>query len=307
MLAFSVIIPTYNRPQILTKTLDCLEQQEVDFDYEVVVDDCSTIHLPELGFGEERRVNWKLLRNEKNSGRAATRNRGIREAQGEFILMIDDDIWATPGLLQAHYEAQQRIGDGVVVGSMPISEEIKDDIWNNFYRNWINEIHKQMEEQKNDLPYNFFFTGNVSMPKVLIEKSGLFDESFKGYSGEDTEVGYRLKKTGTIMCYEPVAMGKHYSQETLGSILKKREQMGAASFNLARKHPELSVELSVAGLLAPGRKYYQIFLSKPLLNIGKVLCNILAILKFNNICLRFLSNLCVAYSALGLKIAVNGK
>ncbi len=130
---FSVVIPSYNRPGILAKTLDCIETQNTFFEYEVIViDDRSTIPLPALGFGEGRRANWRLLRNEKNLGRAATRNRGIRESRGEYILMIDDDIWASPGLLQAHYEAQKRIGDGVVVGSTPISDKAPMDIWNQF-------------------------------------------------------------------------------------------------------------------------------------------------------------------------------
>lgn len=74
---FSIIIPTYNRPEILTKTLDCLERQETSFIYEViVVDDCSTMPLPDLRFGEGKRSNWKLLRNERNVGRAATRQPG---------------------------------------------------------------------------------------------------------------------------------------------------------------------------------------------------------------------------------------
>ncbi len=85
---FSIIIPTFNRHEILERTLDCLESQKTFLSYEViVVDDCSTMPLPDLGFGKGGRANWKFLRNERNLGRAGTRNRGIREAKGEYVLM----------------------------------------------------------------------------------------------------------------------------------------------------------------------------------------------------------------------------
>jgi GT2 family glycosyltransferase len=303
---FSIVIPTYNRPQILAKTLDCLEEQAVDFEYEViVVDDGSTIPLPDLGFGKGKRSNWKLLRNERNMGRAATRNRGIRESKGEYILMIDDDIWATPGLLQAHYEAQKKIGVGVVVGSMLIPKEVKNDVWNNYYRTWILNLHEQMEKHKDALPYHFFFTGNLSIPKILIEKVGLFDETFKAYSCEDTELGYRLSKANVRMVYESKACAQHFNQETLDSILRKREQWGQSALVLVRKHPELASELSVAGLLTAGKKHYQLILRKPLLYLGKQICRILAIMGQVRLCYLLLEKVANAYYAFGVKEAIN--
>lgn len=303
---FSIIIPTYNRPEILSKTLDCLEKQEVNFSYEViVVDDCSTIPLPDLGFGKERRFNWKMLRNGRNLGRAATRNRGIRESKGEYILMIDDDIWVTPGLLHAHYEAQKRIAGSVVVGSMFISAEVRRDIWNDFYRRWINNLHDRMEKDKNNLSHWYFFTGNVSLPKILVEEVGFFDESFNSYGSEDSELGYRLWEKGIKMVYEPTARAQHFNDETLESILKKRENWGRSHLLLAKKHPELAEEISIAGILVPGKRHYQIFIKKPFLLLGKKVCVILAMLHQTKLCWAFLEKLSLAYNAFGMIEALN--
>ncbi len=304
----SIIIPTYNRPQILQRTLDCLEKQSAAFPHEViVVDDCSNAPLPDLGFGKGKRANWKLLRNEKNLGRAATRNRGIRESRGEYILMIDDDIWASPRLLQAHYEAQKRIGGGVIIGNMLISDTVINDIWNNYYRSWILNLHEQMKIQKDGLPYNFFFTGNVSIPKSVLEKVGLFDETFKSYSSEDTELGYRLSKAKIKMVYESEACAEHFNQETLDSILRKRELWGQSALVLARKHPELASVLSVAGLLTTGKKRYRLILKSPLLYTGKQLCQILAIIGQVKLCCLLLQKVANAYYAFGLKEALNAE
>lgn len=305
-LQFSVILPTYKRTAILLKTLQCLEAQHTDIAFEViVVDDGSAGPIPEMGFGNGKRATWKLLRNERNLGRAVTRNRGIREATGEHILMVDNDIWATPSLIQAHYDAQKRISGGVVVGRMPISEEVPHDIWNDYYRQWLDGLGRLMEESKNDLPYRFFFTGNLSIPMSLLQRVGLFDEGFKGYSGEDTELGYRLKQAGVRMVYEPKAVGFHYNCETLDTILNKRFHMGFASLTMARRHPELSAEFSRAGLLAPGRKYLQWLLVKPILVLGKYLCQLSGILNIKPLCLFCLAKLSQAYSAYGLKLALN--
>lgn len=298
---FSIIIPTYNRPGMLTKTLNRLEGQSTAILFEViVVDDGSSIPLPDLGFGIGKRANWKLLRNGKNMGRAATRNRGIREAKGEYILMIDDDIWAMPGLLQAHHDAQMRIGGGVVVGSMPIAGEVKRNIWNDFYRDWVSSLHAQMNCNKERLAHWYFFTGNVSIPKALIEEVGLFDETFRGYGSEDSELGYRLWKSGIRMIYEREAGAEHYNEETLSSLLRKRESWGRAHFLLAEKHPELSKEISVAGIIAPGRTYYQVFIHRPFLLFGKTVCMIAAKLHLKKICLILLVKLSSAYYALGM-------
>lgn len=233
---FSIVIPTHNRPDILVKTLDCLEKQETSLTYElIVVDDCSTVHLPDLGFGKGKRANWKLLRNEKNLGRAATRNRGLREAKGEYILMIDDDIWASPGLLQAHYEAQKRIGGGVVIGAVPPATEVANTVWHRYLTKRYGRIHERL--QGKNLNYGFFFTGNVSLPSRFLSQTGDFNEAFSEYSYEDTELGYRLQKTGALFYYASDAVGYHLFNETLDTICKKAYQLGRSASIFVRLHP----------------------------------------------------------------------
>lgn len=239
-LLFSIVIPTHNRPFILTKTLDCIERQEVNFKFEaIIIDDGSTVTLPDLGFGKGKRANWKLLRNEKNMGRAATRNRGIGESRGDYILMIDDDIWASPGLLQAHYQAQQRIGGGVVIGAVPPASDVSDTVWHRYLAKRYERIHKRLGETKLDYGYyGLFFTGNVSLPLSLLRAVGAFEETFKDYSFEDTELGFRLHKAGMKFCYAPSAVGYHMFDENLSSLCNKSFQLGFSAYIFVKLHPE---------------------------------------------------------------------
>ena len=301
---FSVIIPTYNRPRILQRTLDCLEAQQCNFPFEViVVDDYTENVLPDLGFGKGKRQNWKLIRNGANLGRAAARNVGIRAAKGEYILFLDDDIWAEPQLLQAHYDRQKEIGGGAVVGAVPVAKEVPDDLPNEYYRRWMQRLNEKMLAIKNNLSYNYFFTGNVSIKTSILKRIGLFDEAFGGYSSEDTEMGYRLIKSGFIMGYEPKAVGWHYNVETLDTILTKKIQGGLSAYILSQKHHELSKEISVAGILVPGNKKYQILLNRPVLLFARFICSVLQLTGLNNLLINLLDDIGNLYYAFGMKHA----
>jgi GT2 family glycosyltransferase len=304
---FSIIVPTFDRPDALRRTLDCIEEQQCDLSFEViVVDDYPADVLPVLGFGNGKRETWKCIRNGANLGRAATRNRGIQAAVGRYILFLDDDIWAEPQLLQAHYERQTKIGGGAVVGSIPISGEVPHDVWNDHYRAWVGSLHQALLLHSEDLPFNLFFTGNVSVPRAALQQTGLFDEGFTGYSSEDTEMGYRLKRAGIRMVHEKSAVGHHYNVETLDSLLSKKLAWGRSAFIFARKHPELMTELSVAGILAPGNTWIQLFLTQPLLSMGKLLCRALAAAGLQPACRRLLQQVETAHYAYGLLQASRG-
>lgn len=304
MKVFSIVIPTYDRAQILAQTLDHIERQEFCLPFEVIiVNDCPRSTLPDLYLGQGKRKSWELISNIENKGRATSRNIGGKKATGEFILFLDDDIWGEPGLLMAHYEKQKEVDGGVVVGAVPISEKVQHDIWNDHYRRWVDGLHKRMSGIKDDLTYHYFFTGNVSLPRSIFLETGGFDENFKGYSCEDTEMGYRLKKLGVKMVHQPVAVGWHYNIETLDSILNKKKRWGNSARYFAQKHPELAREISVAGLLAPGNKIYQVLLTPVFLWFGKALCRLLATAGFTYLCIKVLSKVENVFYAYGMKKA----
>jgi succinoglycan biosynthesis protein ExoO len=102
----SVILPSYNSAASLRRSLDSALGQTMQ-DLEVlVVDDASddqSFSIAEAAAASEPRV--VSLRNERNVGAAASRNRGIRRARGQWIAFLDADDWWAPERLERMLEA----------------------------------------------------------------------------------------------------------------------------------------------------------------------------------------------------------
>ncbi|MGW5889672.1 glycosyltransferase family 2 protein [Priestia megaterium] len=88
------------------------------------------------------------------------------------------------------------------------------------------------------LPYIAFLSGNVSVRKANLKKSGLFDETFVGYGAEDWELGYRLYKNGVQFVLDPSTVAYH--QEHGISKRKVKEQWGN-HYRFVKKHPNIDV------------------------------------------------------------------
>ncbi len=95
----SVIIPVYNTEKWVGHCIESLLEQTYD-DFEAIfIDDCSTDRSCEViaSYHDER---IRLYRNEQNLGAAATRNKAIDLARGEFIAQLDSDDYSTPDRLE---------------------------------------------------------------------------------------------------------------------------------------------------------------------------------------------------------------
>jgi glycosyltransferase involved in cell wall biosynthesis len=94
---FSVILPTYNRPQLLLTALQSIRTQGFPGTEVVVVDDCSAVPYPELQVAD---VSVKYFRLGKNSGVSAARNFAVAQATADWLVFLDDDDQLAPGYLQ---------------------------------------------------------------------------------------------------------------------------------------------------------------------------------------------------------------
>ena len=106
----SIIIPVYNAERFLCNCIKSVVSQTFK-DWEVIlVDDCSTDNTLEdiqsiinVNVNANGNVKISLLRQERNQGPSAARNRGLREAKGEYVFFLDADDTITPDCIELLY------------------------------------------------------------------------------------------------------------------------------------------------------------------------------------------------------------
>ena len=89
----SIIMPSWNTSRFIGKSIESVLNQTYSNWELIIVDDCSTDDTDSVvaAYSDDR---IKYIKNERNSGAAITRNRAIREANGEWIAFLDsDDLW----------------------------------------------------------------------------------------------------------------------------------------------------------------------------------------------------------------------
>jgi len=239
MVEVSIIIPTYNRWWILEKSLEALFNQSYPKDkYEIIlIDDGSTDDTKTMIDSLSPRCKFKYLRNEKRMGIPRTRNRGIRQAKGKYIIFADSDVVATPDFIKQHMNYHKKYQDVIVNGELIRVPSFK-----------------QIEKKRKsifDLSLSPFDTANVSVARKHLLKVGGFDEDLLAYGWQDLELGYRLRKAGLKCKKNRHALGYHYFKKKnlsdLPSLCEKEKMRGTSGALYYRKHPHLSVRLATQG------------------------------------------------------------
>jgi GT2 family glycosyltransferase len=89
-------------------------------------------------------------------------------------------------------------------------------------------------------PWMYFVIMNVSVRREHVVKAGSFDENFRGYGGEDEELGYRLYKNGLQFIVDTKI--KNYHQEHYRSLNEGAESQSNIQYIL-EKHPRMDILL----------------------------------------------------------------
>lgn len=123
----SVIVPTYNRPERLVRSLESIAHQTYENLEIVVVDDGSEPPAADAvaPLREDFPYEVVVIRHDENRGANAARNTGIREASGDFLAFLDDDDEWAPSKVTRQVEAFR--GAPADVGLVYTALRIVDD------------------------------------------------------------------------------------------------------------------------------------------------------------------------------------
>jgi len=242
----TIIIPSYNDSDVLKRAVECVAKQNypqklIEL---IIVDDCSD--EPVKPPVKDKYVT--IIRHEKNKGRAASRNTGIKNANNKLLIFLDSDILADKELVSAHVKAHKTLssadGKTVFLGTVRWHPDVKKNHFT-MYSRWF-EYDRVFD--KPELSYDDFAGANFSIMRETLTESGiLFDERFDKYGMEDLEFGYRLKKAGFQFKFSPHAIGLHFREATLEDQIKRgKESAGSISYFLIKSEDaDVSEKLKV--------------------------------------------------------------
>ncbi|HUR99721.1 MAG TPA: glycosyltransferase [Pyrinomonadaceae bacterium] len=202
----SVIIPSYNRSDALKLTLDRLSAQDFDGDWEViVVNNNSTDDTNAVVAAQQLPCPLRLVERTTPGAVASSRNAGAREARGEYMIFIDNDILVEPCFVSSHVDLLESNPLCWVLGEiLPLPEQ--ENLPLGKFRKEL-----QPESISNGVHETLGFTGaNFSLPRTDFEKLGGFDEGFFISSSEDQEFALRARtELGVKVLSAPHIVGVH--------------------------------------------------------------------------------------------------
>lgn len=149
----SIIMPSWNTERFIAETIQSVIDQTYTNWELLIVDDCSTDNTDAVvaSFKDDR---IKYLHNEKNSGAALTRNKAMREAQGEWIAFLDsDDLW-TPEKLEHQINFMKKNGYSLSFTEYEKIDEESKPL--NIYVSGPEKVNKRKM-------YNYDYIGQLTM------------------------------------------------------------------------------------------------------------------------------------------------
>jgi peptidoglycan/xylan/chitin deacetylase (PgdA/CDA1 family)/GT2 family glycosyltransferase len=240
IMRFSIVIPTYQRRDVVVSSVQALAHQEFDGNFEVIVvvdgsNDGSGEALKQLTLPVPLTVIEQV-----NQGRATAINNGVAVAKGELLLFLDDDMEAHPHLLKEHDLSHQQ-GADIVIGHIPLHPDSPQNFLSEVVKIWADERLELLSQPNAQLTLHDLITGQASIPREIFNCLGGFNVNFNrnGFFGnEDLDFCYRLRQKGYQAVFNPRAISWQKYIVTPRQYLRQYYQAGRADVLFARLHPE---------------------------------------------------------------------
>lgn len=266
---FSVIIPTYARPQPLKLCLEAVSQLNYPRDrFEVIVvnDGDPNFSYTALAPYDEA-INIRLIsqknnrrnRRERNRGPASARNIGACNAVGDFLVFTDDSCqpsrdWLSSLAAQCKRYKRCAIG-GEVINALP------DNLFSTVSQMYGDAVYAYFNQQYGDS--TFLASCNFAVPRGLYQELGGFDTSYPLATGEDREFCDRWLREGHSMLYAPDAQVYHAHHLTLPKFLKQHFNYGKGAFLFHKARKEARKQDATTGPVKTDFKFYGYLMAYP--------------------------------------------
>jgi len=231
----SAIVPVWNGREMLERLLASLAAQTMAATEVLVVDNGSDDGAPELARARGARV----IPMGRNAGFASAVNRGIREARGEWLAVLNSDVELAPGYFETLVAAGAPFATGKILRPGCSTLDATFDAMSRGATAW------RVGSGRPDGP--IFSEGrDITSPPwtavlfraEVFHRTGLLEESFESYL-EDVDFGLRCAELNIEGRYVPTALARHMGSATLGRWHPETVRRIARNqlFLLARHYP----------------------------------------------------------------------
>jgi GT2 family glycosyltransferase len=216
----STVILNWNGKEYLHPCLQSVKGQTYPNIEIILVDNASTDGSIE--YIKDLLSDLRLIINYRNIGYGGGNNRGIEEAKGRYIFVLNSDTEIEKRcveLLWECIETDQRIGVTTPKILLYDRRDIIDAAGLTIYPDGLSIGRGRLEPQEkyNQREEVFFGSGCASLfRKEMLEEIGLFDEDFFAYA-EDTDLGWRARLARWKSYYVPEAVVYHHHSKKFGT------------------------------------------------------------------------------------------
>ncbi len=146
----------------------------------------------------------------ERGGRARSLNRALDLARSDLIIFLADDFVVSSDFVAAHlrFHEAHPAPEAVGIGAGLLSPEFSTP-----FSTWLEETGKffgvPFRPDMTEIPESFFYVGNASVKRELVDRAGRFNELFAYHAGDDFEFGQRLRAAGMRARYVPEAKADH--------------------------------------------------------------------------------------------------
>lgn len=238
---FTVLIPLYNKAAFIGCTLDSVLAQSCQ-DFEILVVDDGSCDGGDQVLAQVRDSRLRLVR-QANAGVSAARNRGIREARGDWVVFLDADDWLHPEFLAGLVHAQKCCPQAQIVATDFLRCPHTDTDWP---PRWQLPAGKPDVERITDLPLRWIHGPTFCCSSVAVRRSTLqaMQPCFPvGESvGEDLDLWFRLAEQSPLaLVRSPLAA---YRVELPGSLSAQARPTTIPPFMQRMRQRALSGQLT---------------------------------------------------------------